>query len=158
MSSDGVEGGKFISIKCPTMFIKEIKKKNQGYDKEFITHRLVESYRTGKEPRQRTILNLGKLDLPKEQWKWLADQIEAEITGQKSFYTVAEHIEKLATYYTRLIIEKNLIKSATAAQEQKPEPEYETINLTSISGSESGAAILRFIFFTHQPNLSRSTG
>ena len=30
------------------MFIKEIKKKNKGSDKEYISHRLVESYRTEK--------------------------------------------------------------------------------------------------------------
>ena len=73
------------------MFIREIIKKKPGYEKEFITHRLVESYRTEKGPRQRTILNLGKLDLPKEQWKILADRIEAEITGQQSFYPVDKH-------------------------------------------------------------------
>lgn len=118
------------------MFIKEIKKKNQGYDKEFITHRLVESYRTEKGPRQRTILNLGKLDLPKEQWKWLADQIEAEITGQKNLYPVDDPIAELAAHYAHLIIQKNLIKPRTDEQE-KQESQYETINLNSIADSKS---------------------
>jgi transposase len=97
----------------------------------------VESYRTEKGPRQRTLLNLGTLDLPKEQWKWLADQIEAEITGQKSFYPVDDKIAKLAAHYAHLIIEKNLIKLRTDEQEEKPEPECETINLDSIAHSKS---------------------
>jgi len=49
------------------MFIKEIKKRNKHYDKEFISHRLVESYRSERGPRHRTILNLGQLKIPKEQ-------------------------------------------------------------------------------------------
>ncbi|NOY57305.1 MAG: IS1634 family transposase [Calditrichaeota bacterium] len=118
------------------MFIREIKKKNPGYDKEFITHRLVESYRTEKGPRQRTILNLGKLDLPKEQWKLLADRIEAEITGQQSFYPVDKHIEKLAVHYAHLIIQKRLIRPESEEGE-KEKPQYETVNLNSLTNTKS---------------------
>lgn len=118
------------------MFIKEIKKQNKGSDKVFISHRLMESYRTEKGPRQRTILNLGKLELPKEQWKLLADQIEAEINGQQSLYPVDEQIKKLAVHYAQLIIQKQLLKPATQEQE-KAEPEYETINLNSMADSKS---------------------
>jgi transposase len=118
------------------MFIKEIKKKNKGYDKVFITHRLIESYRTEKGPRQRTILNLGKLDIPKEQWKMLADQIENEIAGQQSLYEVDKPIQKLAAHYAQLIIQKKLIKPAADTQE-KVKPEYETINLNSLKDSKS---------------------
>ena len=119
------------------MFIKEIKKKNKGSDKEFISHRLVESYRTEKGPRQRTILNLGKLDLPKEQWKVLADQIEAEISGQKSLYPVDKHIAELAAHYAQLIIQKKLIQPRSEEPEETPEPDYETIDLNSIVDSRS---------------------
>ncbi len=121
------------------MFIKEIKKKNPGYEKEFVSHRLVESYRTPKGPRQRTILNLGKLDLPKEQWKALANQIEAEITGQKSLYPVDDSIIKLAKHYAQLIIKKKLVQPKTEAQEEKgtDKAEHETIDLNSITDSKS---------------------
>ena len=118
------------------MFIKEIKKKNKGYNKEFLSHRLVESYRTEKGPRQRTILNLGKLDLPKEQWKLLADQIESEITGQQNLYPVEDHIQKLAFHYAHLIIQKKLIKPKLQDQ-KKQESEYVTINPNSITISKS---------------------
>ena len=54
------------------MFIKEIIKKNPGYDKSFTCHRLVEAVRTPNGPRHRTLLNLGALDIPKDEWKTLA--------------------------------------------------------------------------------------
>ena len=57
------------------MFIKEIVKKNPTSDKTFISHRLMESVRTPRGPRHRKILNLGKLDIPKEDWKTLANRI-----------------------------------------------------------------------------------
>ena len=117
------------------MFIKEIKKKNKGYEKEFSSHRLVESYRTDKGPRHRNILNLGKLDLPKEQWKLLANQIEAEITGQQNLFKVDKHIKEMAVHYAQLIIQKKLMKPETDEQE-KAEPEYETINLNSLTDSK----------------------
>ena len=118
------------------MFIKEINKKNKGYEKEFISYRLIESYRTDKGPRHRTILNLGKLDLPKEQRKLLADQIEAEMTGQQSLYPVDNHIKELAIHYAQLIVQKKLVKAETNEQE-KEEPEYETINLNSLTDSKT---------------------
>ena len=58
------------------MFIKAIKKKEKGYEKIFTFHRPMESYRTEKGPRQRTVLNLGRLEIPGEQFKLLADRIE----------------------------------------------------------------------------------
>lgn len=116
------------------MFIKEIKKKNAGYEKEFVSHRLVESYRTDRGPRQRALLNLGKLDLPKEHWKLLADRIEAKITGQTSLFAIDEQIESLATHYASLLIQKGVTLSASAIAE-KAEPEYETVDINSISHS-----------------------
>ena len=78
-----------------SMFIKEIKKKNKGYEKVFTSHRLMESYRTEKGPRQRTVLNLGRLEIPDEQFKLLADRIETILNGQSSFLTpeIPEEIE-----------------------------------------------------------------
>jgi len=49
-------------------FIKEIVKKNPGYDKSFPYHRLVEAIRTPNGPRHRILLNLGTLDMPKDEW------------------------------------------------------------------------------------------
>jgi transposase len=116
------------------MFIREIKKHNKHYPKEFISHRLVESIRTPKGPRQRTILNLGTLELPKEQWKTLANAIEAKLTGQKSLYPLDESIESLAIHYAQLIIKKKLYHPAQA-KKQDNEPAYETIDMRSLTDS-----------------------
>ncbi len=118
------------------MFIKEIKKKNKGYDKVFTYQRLMESYRTERGSRQRTILNLGRVDLPKEQWKLLADRIEAKLTGQQPLWPVDEHIESLATHYAKLIVHKRLTVATTEVKEIE-EPEYETVDIKSVSNSKS---------------------
>lgn len=122
------------------MFIKEIQKKNKGYNKTYTYHRLMESYRTQRGPRSRTILELGKLDLPKEEWKLLADQIEAKITGQQSLFHVDENIENLATHYANLIIHKHLISCESkemVSEEEDIFSEYETVDVNSLSNSRS---------------------
>lgn len=118
------------------MFIKEIKKRNKGYDKVFSYHRLMESYRTDRGPRQRTILELGKLSLPKDRWKLLADCIETKVTGQQSLLSFDPHIEDLATHYANLIIHRRLI-IAPSKETQKEESEYETVDIKSFSNSKS---------------------
>ena len=46
-------------------------------------NKLVESVRTEKGPRQRTLLNLGTdFELPEERWKELADRIESIVTAR----------------------------------------------------------------------------
>jgi len=117
------------------MFIKEIKKQNRGYDKVFISHRLMESYRTERGPRQKKILSLGKLDLPKEQWKLLADRIEEKIIGQESFLSIDENIESLATHYASLIIQQQITLSKHQIKKRQ-QSEYETIDINSVSNSK----------------------
>jgi len=51
------------------VFVKEISKKNPTSEKIFTYHRLMESIRTDRGPRQRKIMDLGELDLPREEWK-----------------------------------------------------------------------------------------
>jgi hypothetical protein len=69
------------------------------------TFRLVESSRTERGPRQRTVLNLGTgFSLPEEQWKELANRIEEIITGQKNIFPCPPDIEDLANIYVQRII------------------------------------------------------
>jgi len=119
------------------MFIKKIKKKNKNSDTEFVYHRLVESYRSQRGPRQRTVANLGKLDLPEEQWKTLADRIEDKICGQRSFIEGDEHIESLASHYAQVIIQKRLAASRSVAEQTDQAPDYETVDINSVSTSKS---------------------
>ncbi len=90
------------------MFIRKVKMKNKGYSKEYYYHYLVESVRTQDGPRQKLILNLGTLDLPKKDWALLAGRIEEIVKRQGNFFAVSPQIERLANFYARKIINKNM--------------------------------------------------
>ena len=100
-----------------------------------MSHRLMESYRTERGPRQRTILNLGKIDLPRTQWKLLADRIEEKVVGRISFLSVDKDIENLATHYGQLIIQKRITLGKDQGN-RKQEAAYETIDINSVSNSK----------------------
>jgi transposase len=113
------------------MFIREIIKKNPGYDKTFIYHRLMESIRTPKGPRQRVLLNLGYLDLPSADWKTLANRIEEILSAQTSFLAPSSQIEDLAQHYARMLRQKEMM-SIPAPQEAN----WEKVDLNSLSQGE----------------------
>ena len=122
-----------------SMFIKEIKKKNKGYEKVFTTHRLMESYRTAEGPRQRTVLTLGRLEIPKEQFKLLADRIEALVSAQTSFlpHELPEEVEALAQHYAQKIVQKEITAHTAIVCEYETQPVYETVDVTSVKNSRS---------------------
>ena len=75
--------------------------------REYKTFKLVESFRTERGPRQRTVLNLGAdFDLPEAQWKDLANRIEEIITRQEPIFAYAPEVERLARKYVRRIIKQ----------------------------------------------------
>ena len=79
------------------MFIRKVLHKNKKSRKEYSTYKLVDSIRTERGPRQRDVLNLGvDFELPKEQWKDLANCIEGIITGQKPLFEYSKEIRALA--------------------------------------------------------------
>ncbi len=88
------------------MFIRETAKTKKG--KKYIQHQLVESVRTPNGPRQKLLLNLGFLDLPKDQWKELANTIESELHGEQNLFSTNPEIEKLAGHYAKVIIQERL--------------------------------------------------
>jgi transposase len=116
------------------MFIREITKKNAGSPKTFVYHRLMESVRTPKGPRQRILLNLGQLELPRSDWKTLANRIEEVISGQESFDTPPPHIESLAQHYAQQLRRREMQSLPTL---EKPSPDWQTVDLNSLSQSES---------------------
>lgn len=90
------------------MFIKEVIKKFKKVGKKYVQHRLVESHRTSLGPRQRTVLHLGTIDLPKEKWKDLANTIESIVTNQKIMFPVSKEIGDLAQHYASIILRNRL--------------------------------------------------
>jgi len=145
------------------MFIREIINKNPGYDREFVYHRLMESVRTPRGPRQRMVLNLGKLDIPKDEWKILANRIEEIISGQETLVKPPRHIEDLARHYSRLLIQKRVRSTPPAPDKEEIEEDWETVNLGSLSNSESrtigGEALGYYAFRKLEfPRILRSLG
>jgi len=117
------------------MFIRRVSHKNRKNRKEYCTYKLVESIRTERGPRQRDVLNLGvNFDLPKEQWKDLANCIEEIITGQLPLIDYSKVIRTLARRYARKIIREQA--SVIAGREDIP-PDYETIDINSVEDEEA---------------------
>ena len=113
------------------MFIREIVKRNPGYDKTFVYHRLMESVRTPKGPRQRVLLNLGRLDIPPAEWKVLANRIEEILCAQASFLSPPPHIESLAQHYAHILRQKEMYSIPTPQ-----EADWETVDINSLSQGE----------------------
>jgi len=74
--------------------------------KPYYTYRLVESVRTSKGVRQRTLLNLGShFTCPRESWPDLSNRIEEIISGQQQLFPPASDLEDMAQRYAALIIQ-----------------------------------------------------
>jgi hypothetical protein len=109
-------------------------------NKKYIKHNLVESARTPKGPRQNLVLCLGTLDLPKDQWKSLANAIEAKCinASQQSFFSTSPHILDLADHYVSLIQKNNLNNSNTAQSSYGMDTgDFETVDIHSLSHGNS---------------------
>ena len=113
------------------MYVRKTSHYNKRTQTEYHTYKLVESVRTERGPRQRTLLNLGTdFALPKEQWKDFANRTEELITGQISFLTYPQEIENLAQRSARAIIRK---QSADVPEKKSSEytPDYQTVDINS---------------------------
>ena len=120
------------------MFIRKVPHKNKKTHKSYYTYKLVESIRTERGPRQRDILNLGvDFDLPKDQWKELANCIEGIITGQRPLFDYSREIQSLASKYAKTIIRQ---QASMVAAGEDAVPDYETVDVNSL-GNEQARSI-----------------
>jgi transposase len=119
------------------MFIREINKQNPSSDKVFISHRLVESIRTARGPRQKVVMNLGKLDLAKDKWKQLADRIEEIVHGQNiRLIEAPQEIEALAQHYAELLVRKRLEENPNE-QPTDTAQDFHSVDVNSICSNEN---------------------
>ncbi|MGE4547596.1 MAG: hypothetical protein AB7E28_07465 [Desulfurella sp.] len=87
------------------MFIKRIEKKNKGSDRVYTYYRLMESYRTPNDPKQRKILDLGALEgIDPKDHKKLAELIEDKINGKERLFSLNPHLEELTSYFASLVV------------------------------------------------------
>jgi len=113
------------------MYIKKVTKHNKESDKVYEYLHLVENIRTPKGPRQRLILNLGKLDIAPELYKELANYIDGILQGQPTLFSPNPKIEQLAKKAAQRIFSKT---SEPVIAEHNSE--FKEIDVTSIEGSE----------------------
>ena len=120
------------------MFIREIRKQNPNSDKVFVSHRLVESLRTPMGPRQKVLLNLGKLDLPEDHWKQLANRIEQIVHGQSwRLIKIPQEMEALAQQYSRLLIRRRLAEKGRELPSNEKDQDFCSVDVNGIASSEA---------------------
>ncbi len=113
------------------MFIREIKKKNPNSPKIFTYHRLVESFRVQDKTRQRVVLDLGTLNLPRERWNDLANRIEELVIGRgPRLVPLPEDIELLAVSYAQRIQQKKRKDQESAIT--PTEQDFQSVDINSI--------------------------
>ena len=128
------------------MFIRRKVKtvKGQSYER----HQLLKSVRSPSGPRQEVVLNMGRLDLPPEQWKALANAIEEQLNNQTpfAFGEDSPEVEKLAGHFARMIVSKSFNQAQDEADEKgvtsdtPPQPQaayYQNVDVNSVKTTES---------------------
>ena len=88
------------------MYIKKVRKRNPGGQRQYEYLHLVENVRTEQGPRQRLVLNLGTLPIEADQYKELANTIEGMLTGQAELFSSDPRIEKQARKAVRRLVER----------------------------------------------------
>lgn len=78
-------------------------------------HRLIESVRTQKGPRQRLVMSLGTLEVPKSEWSLLAERIEEFLKRQESLPFGSYKVDELAREFAERIERKQLRKQSEAS-------------------------------------------
>ena len=86
------------------MFIGQLKVSRNG--RSYTYHRLLESVRTDNGPRQRLILSLGTLTLPKSEWPRLAERIHDLLNHQEAIPFGASDLDQLAAPFAERIRHK----------------------------------------------------
>src|SRR6056297_4015996 len=125
------------------MYIRAVKTTHKKTKKTYTKLTLVESYMTEKGPRQRTIMNLGSVDIPRELWKELAYCLEMKLSGQQRWMKQDEHVEKLADD----LLASQQLKSEKQAQREKREQQAHIMpvdvhSLATIQTRSLGAEIV----------------
>ena len=115
------------------MFIRATVTRNRKTGKEYTTHRLVETYQTEKGPRQRMVLSIGKLDLPRDRWKELAKALEYRLAGMENF--AASDIQAIADDVMKNRMD--VVDSKKAKENREKGALYENIDLNSVGSSDS---------------------
>lgn len=117
------------------MFIRESQTKNRQTGAVYKSHKLVESYRGEDGPRQRVVLSLSSLSLPKSQWRKLAAALEMRLSGKVSLFEQEPHIAAAAEQAMQSFDFRQLRVQEIGEREEGRE--WTAVDLESIETTES---------------------
>lgn len=117
------------------MFIREYVTTNKKTGAKYTVHRLVESYRTDKGPRQRIVMHLGTLSIPKTEWKKLAIALESRLSGQISLFEEDSQIATAADQAMQHYQFKQLQSDDKTAQSK--DQNFVPVDLNSVTTMQS---------------------
>ena len=112
------------------MFIRKVLIPGGSGTTQNVYYNLVESIRTESGPRQRLILNLGKLDIDPSQFKALANRIEDLLVGRQLLFDEEPQIEKLARQYADKIFSSKA--KSTNESMQKKIRDFQSVDVNSL--------------------------
>jgi len=114
------------------MYIRRTTINRHKDGKPYYTYRLVESVRTSKGVRQRTLLNLGStFTCPRESWPDLSHRIEEIISGQQRLFPPASDLEDAAQRYAALIIQSRN-RSDGIDKESPSSSDYRNVDINTL--------------------------
>ncbi len=114
------------------MYIRRTTINRHKDGKPYYTYRLVESVRTSKGVRQRTLLNLGsKFTCPRESWPDLSNRIEKIISGQQLLFPPASDLEDAAQRYAALIIQAQS-RPDGIEEDSRPSSDYRNVDINTL--------------------------
>ncbi len=101
------------------MYIRRTSIKSRKDGRQYYTYRLVESERTQKGVRQRTLLNLGTgFSLPRERWPEVASRVQQIIRGEALLFELPQEIEEMAQNFAARIIQA---KAQNKTEDDQPD-------------------------------------
>ncbi len=110
------------------MYIRRTTIKSRKDGSQYYTYRLVESERTEKGVRQRTIINLGTgFSLSREQWPELASRIQQIVNGEQLLFGGPQEIEEMAQNYAAQIIQSQIQNKI-----EDDQPDYREVDVDSL--------------------------
>jgi len=116
------------------MFIRESRTTNRKTGVSYTSYKLVEAYRSDQGPRQRVVLSLPELNLPKSEWRKLAMALEARIGGQLSLFEEEPRIAAAAEQAMRHFDFHQLRHKDQ--QERATGQEWTSVDLQSVEATE----------------------
>ncbi len=123
------------------MYIRRTKTKTLEDGEAYFTYRIVESIRTGKQVKQRTLLNIGKnFAIEQEYWPLLTARIQQLQQGsephQQELFDLADDLNQLleatAQRYSALITAK-----FSHPVESMSSPDYHNVDITHVEALQS---------------------